>query len=198
MQSAQARAQVSTKSSLRSRGLSSELRLPAALTWLRGLHVSSKHADSLARQSDESTRAFEQSADRLGTVIPKCSATCAKIAESVSVPFVRESRGPHSPPKRRKRAAKGRTRRGLAPRGELHLNSMQPLKACVHNGRLVLDEPTDLPEGEVVYLQPVDGDDMSDEERETLHESIRESIEQMNRGVLIDADEALARLRAHR
>jgi hypothetical protein len=27
---------------------------------------------------------------------------------------------------------------------------MQPLKAHVHNGRLVLDEPTDLPEGEIV------------------------------------------------
>jgi hypothetical protein len=75
---------------------------------------------------------------------------------------------------------------------------MQPLKAHVHNGRLVLDEPTDLPEGEVVYLQPVDGDDRSDEERQALHESIRESLEQMDRGQLIDADEALARLRAHR
>ncbi|MGA7119861.1 MAG: hypothetical protein WBY94_07185 [Polyangiaceae bacterium] len=75
---------------------------------------------------------------------------------------------------------------------------MQPLKARVFNGRLVLDEPTDLPEGEVVYLQPVDADDMSDEEREALHDSIRESLEQMNNGQLIDADEALARLRAHR
>jgi hypothetical protein len=75
---------------------------------------------------------------------------------------------------------------------------MPPLKAQVHNGRLVLDEPTDLPEGEVVYLQPLDGDDVSDDERAALHGSIRESIEQMNRGQLIDADEALARLRAHR
>lgn len=75
---------------------------------------------------------------------------------------------------------------------------MQPLKAHVHNGRLVLDEPTDLPEGEVVYLYPVDGDEMDDDERGALHESIRESIEQMNKGQLIDADEALARLCAHR
>jgi hypothetical protein len=45
---------------------------------------------------------------------------------------------------------------------------MQPLKAHVHNGRLVLDEPTDLPEGKVVFLQPVDGDDMDDEERAAL------------------------------
>ncbi len=78
------------------------------------------------------------------------------------------------------------------------MRAMQPLKARVFNGRLVLDEPTDLPEGEVVYLQPVDADDMSDEEREALHDSIRESLEQMNNGQLIDADEALARLRAHR
>ena len=63
---------------------------------------------------------------------------------------------------------------------------------------LSLVVPTDLPEGEVVYLQPVDADDMSDEEREALHDSIRESLEQMNNGQLIDADEALARLRAHR
>lgn len=78
------------------------------------------------------------------------------------------------------------------------MRAMQPLKARVFNGRLVLDEPTDLPEGEVVYLQPVDADDMSDGERDALHDSIRESLEQMNNGQLIDADDALARLRAHR
>jgi hypothetical protein len=88
--------------------------------------------------------------------------------------------------------------RGRPSRGELHLNSMHPLKARVHNGLLVLDEPTDLPEGEVVYLRPVDDDDMTDDERAALHESIRESLEQMDRGQLIDADDALARLRAHR
>jgi hypothetical protein len=33
---------------------------------------------------------------------------------------------------------------------------MQLLKAHVHNGRLVLDEPTDLPDGEVVELVPLD------------------------------------------
>ena len=32
------------------------------------------------------------------------------------------------------------------------MNAMHPLKAHVRNGRLVLDEPTDLPEGEVVEL----------------------------------------------
>jgi len=81
---------------------------------------------------------------------------------------------------------------------------MSALKARVENGRLRLDEPTDLPEGEVVELVPVDeilahgGDYLDEEERKRLHESIQESIEQMNAGSLIDADEALAALRAHR
>jgi hypothetical protein len=44
----------------------------------------------------------------------------------------------------------------------------------------------------------MDGDDTSDSDREALHGSIRESIEQMNKGQLIDANEALDRLRAHR
>jgi hypothetical protein len=81
---------------------------------------------------------------------------------------------------------------------------MQPLKAHVHNGRLVLDEPTNLPEGEVVELVWLDealasgGDHLDDEERERLHESLRESIDQMKRGETIDAAAAMAELRAHR
>ena len=76
---------------------------------------------------------------------------------------------------------------------------MAPLKARVHNGRLLLDEPTDLPEGEIVYLQPVEElDDLDDEERARLHEALREGIEQMKTGQTIDAAEALAELRAHR
>ena len=75
---------------------------------------------------------------------------------------------------------------------------MQPLKALVKNGRLVLDEPTDLPEGEVVELLPVDRDEMDDEERAALHESLAVSLDQMRKGQLIDGDEVLARLRARR
>jgi hypothetical protein len=33
---------------------------------------------------------------------------------------------------------------------------MQPLNAVVKNGRLTLDAPTDLPEGQVVVLLPLD------------------------------------------
>ncbi len=41
--------------------------------------------------------------------------------------------------------------------------AMQALKAQVKNGRLVVDEPTDLPEGEVIYLVPAVADDMEDD-----------------------------------
>ena len=76
---------------------------------------------------------------------------------------------------------------------------MAPLKARVHNGRLLLDEPTDLPEGEIVYLQPLEElDNLDDEERARLHEALRDGIEQMKAGQTIDAAEALAELRAHR
>jgi hypothetical protein len=76
---------------------------------------------------------------------------------------------------------------------------MAPLKAHVHNGRLLLDEPTDLPEGEIVYLQPVEEHDhLDDEDRARPHEAPREGIEHMKAGQTIDATEALAELRAHR
>lgn len=81
------------------------------------------------------------------------------------------------------------------------MNGMLPLKAHVHNGRLVLDEPTDLPEGEVVYLQPVDAvldDEFDDEERRQLRQALDEGIEQMKAGQTIDVAEAMAELRAHR
>jgi hypothetical protein len=63
--------------------------------------------------------------------------------------------------------------------------TMQPLRAHVRNGRLVLDEPTDLPEGEIVYLQPVGTDELDHEEQARLHEALRESIDQMKAGQTI-------------
>src|SRR5580658_3010686 len=81
---------------------------------------------------------------------------------------------------------------------------MQRLKAHVHNGRLVLDEPTNLPEGEVVELVPLDdvldggGDYLDDEERAALHRSIEQGIEDFEKGDTEDAFEFLARLKARR
>ena len=71
--------------------------------------------------------------------------------------------------------------------------------ARVKNGRLTLDEPTDLPEGSIVPLEIADDwDELDDEERAELHESLRESIEQMKAGESISLEQALAELRAHR
>jgi hypothetical protein len=41
-------------------------------------------------------------------------------------------------------------------RGGLYLGVMQPFKAFVKNGRLMVDEPTELPDGTEIELLPVD------------------------------------------
>ena len=81
---------------------------------------------------------------------------------------------------------------------------MRALKAQVKGGRLVLDEPTELPEGQEVELVPLDevlangGDYLDDEERERLHRSLEESIRQMKAGPTVDAEVVLADLRVRR
>ncbi|WP_437743103.1 hypothetical protein WMF39_47645 [Sorangium sp. So ce1504] len=76
---------------------------------------------------------------------------------------------------------------------------MLSLKATVRNGHIVLDEPTELPEGAVVDLVAVGGDaldELDDEERGALHAALAEGIAQDDAGDTLDADEVLARLRA--
>ena len=81
---------------------------------------------------------------------------------------------------------------------------MHALKARVENGRIKLDEPTDLPEGKLVELVPLEevflggGDELDDEQRAALHESIREGIEDMEAGRTVDAKKAIAELRSRR
>ena len=71
------------------------------------------------------------------------------------------------------------------------------LVAQVKNGRLTLDEPTDLPDGTVVSLEISDEwDAIDDEERAALHASIREGIEDMEAGRTVDAKTAIAELRS--
>lgn len=76
----------------------------------------------------------------------------------------------------------------------------QPVKARVKNGRLVVDEPTDGPEGEEVELVPLDevlargGDYLDDEERAALHAELEASIAGAESGELVDADVVLAEL----
>ena len=79
---------------------------------------------------------------------------------------------------------------------------MQAMKARVKNGRLVLDEPTDLPEGEEVELVPLDdvlangGDYLDDEERERLHRSIERGLEDVKAGRTVEARKVIDELRA--
>jgi hypothetical protein len=69
------------------------------------------------------------------------------------------------------------------------------LKAHVRGGRLVLDEPTELPDGsEVELVIADDGDDLDADDRARLHASLERSAEQFSAGHGIDATEALARL----
>jgi len=75
---------------------------------------------------------------------------------------------------------------------------MQSLKAHVHDGRLVLDEPTDLREGTEVSLTVTDDDELDEGERARLHESLRRSIAQAKAGQFIDADQVIGKLLARR
>ena len=74
--------------------------------------------------------------------------------------------------------------------------SPQSHKARVRNGRLVLDEPSDLPEGtEVVLVSPDSWDDLTDEERERLHKALAQSEEDLRQGRVRSADRILDELR---
>ena len=77
---------------------------------------------------------------------------------------------------------------------------MQQLKARVHNGRLKLDEPTDLPEGTEVPLEIApDWDDLDDEDRALLHRELADSIAERKAGApTFDAKEVLAELGTRR
>jgi anti-sigma factor RsiW len=67
------------------------------------------------------------------------------------------------------------------------------LKAQVRGGRLVLDEPTDLPEGTEVELVTVD-DGLDPEERARLDAALERSRAQARAGRLIDADAVIGKL----
>jgi len=76
---------------------------------------------------------------------------------------------------------------------------MQPLRARVRNGRIVLDEPTTLPEGTEVDLVLADGGDgLDDKERVELEQAIEEGLADAREGRHEDASVVMARLRARR
>ncbi len=72
---------------------------------------------------------------------------------------------------------------------------MTILRGHVESGRIVVDEPVDLPDGTEVEIAVADADDMTPEERAEVEASIDLGLEQAARGETITAEELLRRLR---
>jgi len=76
---------------------------------------------------------------------------------------------------------------------------MSPLRARVEKGRLILDEPTTLPDGTIIDLVADDeGDDLTDEERRALHAALSASWRSAEAGHLGPASAILDELRQRR
>jgi hypothetical protein len=76
---------------------------------------------------------------------------------------------------------------------------MHALKAHVESGRIVVDDPTDLPDGTELRLVLADeGDDFDDEERAALHQALAQGSADIAAGRTMDAQEFLAKLDARR
>jgi hypothetical protein len=71
---------------------------------------------------------------------------------------------------------------------------MQPLKAHVKNGRLFLDEPTDLPEGTEVDLVSIEHEEPWELSPEQTAE-LQARLAAADRGELVDGELVLERLR---
>jgi hypothetical protein len=71
-------------------------------------------------------------------------------------------------------------------------------KARVKAGRIIVNEPTELPEGTEIELLPLDPGDWLDEaDRAALHEALHQSDADLAAGRLVDADEILRELRSN-
>ena len=76
---------------------------------------------------------------------------------------------------------------------------MSPVRARVEKGRLVLDEPTTLPEGTVIDLVADDeGDDLNAGERRALHDKLSASLKSAEAGHVRPASAILDELRQRR
>jgi hypothetical protein len=73
------------------------------------------------------------------------------------------------------------------------------IRARVSNGRLIVNEPTDLPEGTVLDLVVDDeGDDLDDNERQVLHAHLDKAMIAVRAGKGRPAEDVLADLRDRR
>ena len=76
---------------------------------------------------------------------------------------------------------------------------MKTVKARVCGGRLVVNEPTELPEGTSLDLVIADGgDELSAEERAALHAALAQSWASAQAGDIRPAEEILRELKARK
>ena len=74
---------------------------------------------------------------------------------------------------------------------------MRTFKAHVENGRIVVDDPTDLPDGTELYVLPLrERDELDDDERAALHAAIEDAEGEIDVGQVISEEELWASLRA--
>ena len=74
---------------------------------------------------------------------------------------------------------------------------MAPFKAVVQNGRIVVNEPTELPDGTEIEVVLVN-DDFDPEERAQLFAAIDEGAEDVTKDDHADGFEFIAQMRAKR
>jgi hypothetical protein len=76
------------------------------------------------------------------------------------------------------------------------LSGMLTVKAQVRSGRIIVDEPTDLPEGAELDLVVVGNDDLDDEDELALMASLDRALDDEDAGRTVDTEEFLAEVRA--
>jgi hypothetical protein len=74
---------------------------------------------------------------------------------------------------------------------------MNALKAHVKNGRILVDEATDLPEGTELYLVPLKRDEDEDD-ADALEGAISESLDDFEAGRIVNDETVRAKVRAYR
>ena len=81
---------------------------------------------------------------------------------------------------------------------DARLHRMHALKTQVKNGRVIVDEPTDLPDGAEVEVLVIGGDELTADERAELHASLDRALDDSDAGRGVDAWEYLKQYRARR
>lgn len=80
---------------------------------------------------------------------------------------------------------------------DLYSETVSTLRARVRGGRLILDQPTNLPEGMTLDLVLDDeGDDLSPNERRALHQAISKAWKSAKAGKLRPAADLIREMRS--